>query len=816
MKKKITRGKLKPLAPELLYTHCDLAQLTFNTTAELEDLAEIVGQASAAEAIQFGVGIRHEGYNIYVLGPAGSGRYSLIRKELEGRAASMAAPADWCYLNNFELSHKPAAVSLPAGRGVKLQQHMRQFCEELSGVIPAAFESEEYRSHIEALNDEFKQRHGKIFEDLGHEAITQGIALIETPTGFSLAPYKNEQILTPEEFDKLPGDEQQHYNQLLETYNDKLRKIAHQIPGWQREHQARIRAYNRETIALAAGSLIEELRGQYADLPKVLDFFNAVQADIIENVSELREQKASDDFSVSSAPLQRYQVNLLVDNGATQGAPVVFENNPTYQNLIGRIEHITRMGTLFTNFSLIKAGALHRANGGFLILNAGKLLSQPYAWEGLKRALLSREINIETLGEVFGLVSTHTLQPQPIPLDVKVVLFGERMFYYLLYQMDAEFAELFKVAADFEEEVERNAENTLLYARMIATMVRKKSLRTFEQQAVARVIEQSARMVANASKLLTHVRILNDLLTEADHYAEIARHDVVSIVDVESAIAAQIHRAERLRKSYLEDILEGTVLIDTEGLHDGQINGLGSIDLGNYVFALPIRITATTRLGEGNVIDIEREVALSGAIHSKGVLILTAFLASRYSHSMPLSLNASLVFEQSYSSVEGDSASLAELCALMSALSGLPIYQGLAVTGSVNQYGQVQVIGAVNEKIEGFFDVCNARGLNGKQGVLIPAANVKHLMLRQDVVEAVRAKKFSIYAVENVDQAMELLTGVPAGEPDAEGVVPKDSVNYFVMVQLMHLSQMRKDNAAPAVVRRRVVRKAPAKKAGKK
>ena len=816
MKKKISRSKLKPLAPELLYTHCDLAQLTFTSTAELEDLAEIVGQASAAEAIQFGVGIRHEGYNIYVLGPAGSGRYSLIRKELEGRAATMPAPADWCYLNNFELSHKPVAVSLPAGRGVKFQQHMRQFCEELSGVIPAAFESEEYRSHIEALNDEFKHRHGKVFEDLGHEALAQGIALVDTPTGFSLAPYKNEQILTPEEFDKLPDDEQQRCNQLLDLYNDKLRKISHQIPSWQREHQARIRAYNRETIALAAGRLSEELRVQYADLPRILDFFSAVQADIIENVSELREQKSSDEFSVATAPLQRYQVNLLVDHSASQGAPVVFENNPSYQNLIGRIEHITRMGTLFTNFSLIKAGALHRANGGFLVLNAGKLLSQPYAWEALKRALLSREINIETLGEVFGLVSTHTLQPQPIPVDVKVVLFGERMFYYLLYQLDAEFAELFKVAADFEEEVERNAENTLLYARMIATLVRKKSLRAFEQQAVARVIEQSARMVENASKLLTHVRSLNDLLTEADHYAEIARHDVVSIADVESAIAAQIHRAERLRKSYLEDILEGTVLIDTEGLHDGQINGLGSIDLGNYVFALPIRITATTRLGEGNVIDIEREVALSGAIHSKGVLILTAFLASRYSHSMPLSLNASLVFEQSYSTVEGDSASLAELCALMSALSGLPIYQGLAVTGSVNQYGQVQVIGAVNEKIEGFFDVCNARGLNGKQGVLIPAANVKHLMLRQDVVEAVRAGKFSIYAVENVDQAMELLTGVPAGEPDADGLVPKDSVNYFVMVQLMHLSQMRKDNAVPTPVRRRAVRRKPVKHVGKK
>lgn len=816
MKKKVTRSKLKPLTPDLLYTQCDPSLFTFKTTAEMEDLAEIVGQSGAAEAIQFGVGIRHEGYNIYVLGRAGAGRYSLVHKELAGRAAAMPPPADWCYLNNFEKPHKPLAVSLPAGRGVKLQQRMRQFCEELSGVIPAAFESEEYRSRIEALNDEFKQRHGKVFEDMGHEALAQGVALLDTPTGFSLAPYKDEQILTPEEFDKLPEDERARFNQLIDLYNDKLRKISHQIPSWQREHQARIRAFNRETIAMAAGSLIEELRVQYADLPKILDFFNAVQADIIENVSELRERKPNDDFAVAIGPLQRYQINLLVDHSATQGAPVVFENNPTYQNLLGRIEHITHMGTLVTNFSLIKPGALHRANGGFLILNAGKLLTQPYAWEALKRALLSREINIETLGEVFGLVSTHTLQPQPVPLDVKIVLFGERMFYYLLYQMDAEFAELFKVAADFEEEVERNPENTLLYARMIATLARKKSLRAFDPHAVARVIEQSARMVEDASKLQTHVRSLNDLLAEADYFAEVAGHEVVGIDDVEGAIAAQIHRAERLRKSYLNDILEGTVLIDTEGLHDGQINGLGSIDLGNYVFALPIRITATTRLGEGNVIDIEREVALSGAIHSKGVLILTSFLAARYSHSMPLSLNASLVFEQSYSSVEGDSASLAELCALLSALSGLPIYQGMAVTGSVNQYGQVQAIGAVNEKIEGFFDVCDARSLNGKQGVLIPAANVKHLMLRQDVVEAVRAKKFSIYAVENVDQAMELLTGVPAGEPDEDGVVAADTVNYFVMVQLMRLSQMRKESTMPSQPRRRVVHKKPVARARKK
>lgn len=806
--RKPTRRKLKPLAPESLYQHCDPALLAFATTAELEDLAKVIGQARAVDAIQFGVGICHDGYNIFVLGHAGSGRYTLTHKELESRAATGPAPADWCYLNNFEQTNKPRAVKLPAGRGVQFQRHMRQFVEELGSVIPAVFEGEEYRSRIEALSEEFKQRQEKMFEDLGEEARKQGVALIQTQKGFALAPFRNGEIVSPDEFDKLPEEERQHSKQMIEQFDEKLRKIVHQIPRLQREHRAKIREFNRETIALTAGHLIEELRAQYADLPEILAFFDAVRADIIESAGELREQKSADDLTgiVVATPLQRYQVNLLVDHGASAGAPVVFENHPTYQNLLGRIEHLAHMGMLVTNFSLIKGGALHRANGGYLILDAGKLLTQPYAWEGLKRALLAREIRIESLGEIFGLVNTLSLQPQSIPLDLKVVLFGERIFYYLLHQLDPDFADLFKVAADFDDEIERNPENSVLYARMIATLVRRQGLCAFERQAVARLIEHSARLAGDSAKLLTHTRSLNDLLIEADHFAQGAQREVVSAEDVQSAIDAQIHRADRLRKSSLNDILEGTVLIDTDGRHGGQINGLAAINLGNLVFAQPVRITATTRLGEGDVIDIEREVALSGAIHSKGVLILTSFLAARYSHNTPLSLNASLVFEQSYSTVEGDSASLAELCALLSALSGLLINQGLAVTGSVNQYGQVQAIGAVNEKIEGYFDVCNARGLTGRQGVLIPAANVRHLMLRRDVVEAARAGRFHIYAVEDVDQAMELLTGFPAGEPDAEGRVPQGSVNYLVAAQLVQLSMMRQAYSG-APQKRRTVRK---------
>ncbi len=798
MMKKLTGSKLTPLTPDRLYQRCDPALFTFNTTAELEDLSEIIGQARAVDAIQFGVGIKHDGYNIYVLGSPGAGRYTLVRKELIAKAATMATPPDWCYVNNFKVQHKPIAISLPAGRGVQFQEHMRQFVEELQSVIPAAFESEEYRNRIEALHEEFKQRQEKAVDEFGKAAREQGIALIQTPTGFALAPLKNDEVVTPDEFDKLPPDEQERLNQVIHQFDENLHKILHQFPRWRREHQAKIREFNRETIALAAGHLIEELRAKYTDLPEILAFFDAMQADIIENAGELREQRSGEELVgvITMTPLQRYQVNLIVDRNSTPGAPVEFENHPTYQNLIGRIEHQAHMGTLVTNFSMIKAGALHRANGGFLILDAGKLLVQPYAWEGLKRALLSREIRIESLGEVFGLVNTLSLQPEPIPLEVKVVLFGERLFYYLLYQLDPDFADLFKVAADLEEEIARNPENSLLYARMIATLARNHTLHPFDRPAVARLIEHSARLVGDSGKLLTHVRSLKDLLIEADHFAATAQRETVTVEDVESAIGAQIRRADRMRKNYLENILEGTVLIATEGQHAGQVNGLAAISLGNFTFAQPVRITATTWLGEGNVIDIEREVELGGAIHSKGVLILTSFLAARYSHSMPLSLNASLVFEQSYSAVEGDSASLAELCALLSALSGLPIDQGLAMTGSVNQYGQVQAIGAVNEKIEGFFDLCNARGLTGKQGVLIPSSNVKHLMLRHDVVEAVQADRFHIYAVDDVDQAMELLTGVPSGEPDEEGRVPEGSVNYLVATQLMQLSLMRKAYAS--------------------
>jgi lon-related putative ATP-dependent protease len=540
--------------------------------------------------------------------------------------------------------------------------------------------------------------------------------------------------------------------------------------------------------------MMNELRAKYADLPEVLKYLGIVQQDMVENGDDFRKQKESVTLSgmtfVSHETFNRYQVNVLVTNGTKSGAPIVSEDNPTYSNLIGRVEHIAQLGALVTDFTLIKPGALHLANGGYLLLDIRKVLMQPFAWEGLKRALQSREIYIESLGQMYSLVSTVSLEPEPIPLDAKIVLFGDRLLYYLLQEYDPEFGELFKVAADFEERIERNADTHLLYARLIATLARKESLLPFDRGAVARVIEHSARLADDAERLSTHMGSIADLLREADYWAREAGHAAIEATDVQRAIDTQIRRQDRLRDRLYEEILRDTLMIATQGSEKGQINGLSVIELGNFAFAQPTRITAATRLGEGELINIEREVKLSGAIHSKGVLILSSFLAARYARNQPLALSASLVFEQSYGLVEGDSASMAELCALLSDLADVPIMQSLAITGSVNQLGQVQAIGAVNEKIEGFFDICMARGLSGEQGVVIPAANIKHLMLRHDVVEAAEAGKFSIYAVENVDQAIAILTGLPAGEADAKGNYPGGSVNCKVAERLAELTKI--------------------------
>jgi lon-related putative ATP-dependent protease len=797
---------VKPLEPAALYQRCDPTQFTFETTADLEDLTEVVGQERAVEAVRFGIGIRREGFNLFALGPEGTGKYGVVRHYLERQAATQPPPSDWCYVNNFVESYKPDALRLPPGGGPKLRRDMERLVEELRTAIPATFESEHYRTRRQEIEEEFRERQEKALADIRRQAQDRGLALMRTPMGLAFAPMRGGQVISPEDFQKLSPEEQERAQADVAMLQEELQKSLGQLPQWERELRAKVKALDQEVGTYAVGPLTEELRRTYTVLPEVVEYLSRVQRDVMENLEEFRRaaeapeappampaEGASRRLPALPGPsfFRRYQVNVLVDHSSATGAPVIYEDHPTVQNLVGRIEHMAQMGTLITDFNLIKAGALHRANGGYLILEARKVLLQPFAWEELKRTLSSEEIRIEVLGQTLSLISTVSLQPEPIPLDVKVVLLGERLLYYTLSQLDPDFADLFKVAADFEDQMDRTSENHLLYARMIATMVRQEALRPFNREAVARVIEQSARLAGDAERLSTHLRSIADLLREADYWAGEAQHDVVTAADVQRAIDAQIYRSDRVRERIQEEIQRGTILIDTQGAKVGQVNGLSVTTLGQFAFGRPSRITARVRLGRGEVVDIEREVALGGPIHSKGVLILASYLGARYAMDRPLSLSASLVFEQSYSGVEGDSASSAELYALLSALAELPIKQGLAVTGSVNQYGQVQAIGGVNEKIEGFFDICRAQGVTGEQGALIPASNVKHLMLRPDIVEAVAAGRFHVYPVETIDQGIELLTGVPAGERDDKGEFPAGSVNQRVEARLIALAEKR-------------------------
>jgi len=791
---------IKPLAPDQLRQRCDPGEFTFETSAELETLEGLIGQARAVEAVQFGIGIRSEGYNLYVLGPHGTGKYTALRQFLEHKAITEPPPSDWCYVNNFEQPHKPNALQLPPGRGVALQRDMEKLVQELRTAIPAAFEREDYRSQRQALNEEFSQQQEQAFKELQQQAETKELAVIRTSAGLAFAPLKGDKVLKTEEFQELPPDEQERIQEAIGELQAILEETVRRVPQWERAHREKLKALDREVASFAVDHLFVELRQQYADLPEVIAYLDAVEQDVVENVDDFRRQDDEAAPPLTGIPLprsllvpppfRRYQVNVLVDRSEAQGSPVVYQDHPTYQNLMGRVEHImAQMGTVTTDFSLIRAGSFHQANGGYLILDAHKILAQSLVWDALKRALRANELSIESPGQLFGMVSTIALEPEPIPLDIKIVLLGDRLLYYLLSENDPDFSELFKVAVDFEEEMARNPENNLLYARLIGTLARKEQLRHFDPTAVARVIEHSSRMVGDAEKLSTRMQGVADLLREADYWADQAEHEVVAATDVQQAIDAQIYRSGRVRERVQEQIERGTVLIDIQDERIGQINGLSIISMGQFSFGRPSRITATVRLGRGKVVDIEREVELGGPLHSKGVLILSGYLSARYAPDRPLSLSASLVFEQSYSGVDGDSASSAELYALLSALGQIPLKQSYAVTGSVNQYGQVQAIGGVNEKIEGFFDVCRARELTGEQGVLIPAANVKHLMLRGDVIEAVEAGQFRIFAVETIDQGLEILTGLPAGQSDEAGNFPEGSINQRVEARLVMMAK---------------------------
>ncbi len=800
---------VKPLGKEALHRHCDPGQFQFKTTADLDDLEDVIGQDRAVEAIRFGIGIQQQGYNLFAVGPNGTGKYTAVNRSLKERAAQEKVPPDWCYVNNFDQPHVPKALELPAGQGITLTEDMNRLVEELFAVIPGAFESDEYHNQKRIIDAEFQEKQEGALEELRQEAAGQNIALIRTQAGLAFAPLKEKEVIKPDEFMELPEEERETIEGQIEELQVKLQQIIRQVPQWIRQSRSRVKALNEEIALFAIEPLFVEIREKFKDLPEVLAFIDAVKADAIKNnhVFMMRE----DEGQPAEGPeidrptgiskdmfANRYKVNLIVDHSQSSGAPIIYEENPSYANLIGRSEHLAKMGALLTDFTLIKPGALHQANGGYLVLDARKLLTQPYSWEGLKQALRSNKIRIESPGQAYGLVSTVALEPQPVPLSVKVILMGERMIYYLLYENDPDFSELFKVTADFDDQMEWSDLNNLAYARLIGTLARKEGLRHFNPPAVARVIERSARLVGDTEKLSAHMQSVVDLLREADYWAGVSGAEIVEEKHVKQAIEAKKLRLNRIEERMKEGILRETVLIDTSGDKVGQVNGLSVLMMGNYAFGRPSRITARTRMGSGEVVDIERQVELGGPLHSKGVLILSSYLGSRYAADRPLSLSASLVFEQSYGGVDGDSASSAELYALLSSLADAPIKQSFAVTGSVNQHGQVQAIGGVNEKIEGFFDICNARGLTGYQGVLIPKANVKHLMLKQEVGDAVDKGFFSVYAVRTIEEGIELLTGLPAGELDAEGKYPEGTINHRVIARLEEMAEAQREFNRPA------------------
>ena len=813
------RPQPAPLAADALVRRTDPASLGFATTAEIEPLDGIAGQPRAVSALELGVGMRHRGFNVFVLGSRGSGRHHAVDHFLRRQAAERPAPRDWCYVHNFREAHRPCLLSLAAGRGRQLATDMEELVRELASALTGAFESDEYQSRRGALEEEMRDVQARLFDEVRDKAGERGLAALRTPGGIGFAPRRDGEVMERDAFMALPEEERKQVEESIGSMQQEAQRLLRSMPARVREHRAKVRELNREITRFAVGPLFGELEERYAGEEDVVAYLAAAEEDVVEHAREILQHDEDGDGTgaddggggggdlrqalaqAAGGPgggrsLRRYAVNVLVDHSENGAAPIVHEDHPTYANLLGRVEYLPQMGALTTDFTLIKAGALQRANGGYLVLEADKLLRQPFAWEGLKRALAAGHVRIESPGQSMGLLSTVTLEPEPMPLAVKVVLIGGRTLYYLLASLDPEFGELFKVAAEFDERMVRDGEHERLYARLVAALARGAELLPFAAGAVARIIDHCARSIGDAERLSTRSSMIEDLMKEAEHYARAGGAEAVSAADVQRAVDAQVYRASRAEERLREAVLRETLRVETEGEQVGQINGLAVLALGGYGFGRASRISARVRMGKGEVVDIERQVKLSGPIHSKGVMILSSFLAAHYAEEEPLSLEASLVFEQSYGGIDGDSASVAELVCLLSAIAEVPIRQSLAVTGSVDQHGRVQAIGGVNEKIEGFFKLCAERGLSGEQGVVVPASNAKHLMLAAEVVAAAREGRFHVWTVETVNEAAEVLTGMAAGERGADGRYPEGSLNRRVADRLAELAEKRRKLSA--------------------
>lgn len=803
---------LHPLKSSQLYYACDPKHFSFKTTAELEALEQPLGQENAIEAVDFAANIQQSGYNLYAMGPSGSGKHSVIMSFLKKKAQEEKMPSDWCYVNNFKDPRKPIAIDLPCGEAPKFKADIDELLELLKVVLPAVFESDEYHNGQESINQRYLDLQAKIFLFLEEEAKKHDVSMnTSSKIRITFVPVVNGKKLSAEEFQAIGGKEKEEINRKINAFELIVKEGLRQVSALSKAEQKEFKAFDSKVANDAVESLIEDIRSKYSTSEKIISYLNELKKDVIRHAKDFLS-KPEDMIGVPpfmqefyTPSFARYQINVFITNGKEKAAPVIFEDNPIHQNLIGRIEHISQVGTLITDFSMIKPGALHKANGGYLVLDVRKLLMQPFAYEELKRVLRSNEIRIESIAHQYSLISTTTLEPEAIPVNVKVVLIGERMFYYLLFQHDPDFQELFKVNADFEDEIPRSDKNHQLYAQMIGTVAKRHDLLPLTPQAVSRVIEQSSREVSHSLKFSTHLRTLSDLLKEADYWSKKSKHTAIDKNDINKVLDTRKQRQNRIQMKLYEQIDEGTIMINVSGSVVGQINALSYLSLGGYQFGLPSRITARTRIGKGEIIDIQRKVELGGPIHSKGVMILSAYLGSTYASDLPLSLSASLVFEQSYGMVEGDSASSTELYALLSSLSDLPIKQNIAVTGSVNQFGEIQPIGGVNEKIEGFFDICMRQDPEASYGVVIPESNIKHLMLKTEVLEAVKHKKFSVYAVKTVDEGISILTGVQAGKADKKGKFPPSSVNARVVKRLEELTEVLKQyqhsKQAPKIIK---------------
>jgi len=796
----------RELRPEKLKKDVDISLFDFESTEELPDLEDVIGQERAVQAVEFGIGIKSHGYHMYAMGPSGTGKTSLIQNFLKKKSEEQPVPDDWCYVNNFNESDKPKALRLPAGMGCQFEEDMDTLVEELKNEIPRAFESEDYEKEKKQIQQKYQEKRESHFKDLEKMAKEKGFTIVQTPRGLMITPVKDGDVLSPEEVNQLDVQSREQLEEKQKELQEEMRETMNEVQNLQQEAKEEIKKLDRQVVGYAVEHLIDSLKEEYSDQEGIVHFLEDIRKDILENVDELKqaEQKSKVQEQLpflaqgqtgrsSFDRFSKYRINLIIDNCDLGGAPVYLESNPTHANLVGRIEHQAQLGALVTNFQMIKSGALHQANGGYLIIEAQDLLRKPLSYEALKRALKNREVEIESIQQAIGAISTRSLEPEPIPLEVKVVIIGSPLLYYMLYQYDEDFQELFKVKADFAVQMDWEDETAAQYAKFISTICKEQSLTHFSPAGVAKIVEEGFRMVSDQKRVSTQFGDVVDLIQQASYWANKNGNELVQAKDVKKAIDESIYRSNRIEERLQEMIEEGKILIDTEGEVEGQVNGISVLPLGDYAFGKPSRITSRTHVGSEGVVNIDRKAELGGKIHNKGVMILTGYLGGKFADDVPLALSASITFEQLYEEVEGDSASSAELYALLSSLSGFPIQQNFAVTGSVNQRGEVQAIGGVNEKIEGFYKTCKQKSLTGEQGVLIPESNVDNLMLREEVIEAVEKGEFHIYAVKTIDEGIEILTGKKAGERQPDGTYPENTVNWAVKGKLLDLAEKVRD-----------------------